>query len=180
MLIISANSSISISDEFELTLSSGEYTITLYGKINVTITVATYKIYDGWKFDNPTTALAEAISSYEFDISDTQRSVARAFGREKIQIEIVIDAFVKVYVVRVTSCKLLERYGYVKHSKHILRHAELYLTTSVGQKDEFYKAYELEEDSVVDYPRAFGPEYEIEYVLDDLRDSYYMSFERRR
>jgi hypothetical protein len=52
-------------DEFELTLSSGEYTITLYGKINVTVTVATYKIYDGWKFDNPTTALSEAISSYE-------------------------------------------------------------------------------------------------------------------
>jgi len=52
-------------DEFEVSLKNGEYSATLYGKINAEITVATYRIYEGWKFENPSTALAEAIDNYE-------------------------------------------------------------------------------------------------------------------
>ena len=261
-------------DEFELTLSSGEYTITLYGKINVTVTVATYKIYDGWKFDNPTTALSEAISSYEkrtpskvgsidfagvrrrsdeydpseyaltvtsgcmrvpksgkyrfylrnngrckvefgvpkymftmFDISipfqeftrghsydiDLDEGVNYYFNLYLLSTKGACDAALGIRYIEDEDITDDEDHGIIANiidSDYLIYNGlsddkiaefvpPVIYPTGYGQKDEFYKAYELEEDSVVDYPRAFGPEYEIEYALDDLRDSYYTSFERQ-
>lgn len=52
-------------DEFQIQLRNGETNVTLYGKLNVLITVATYKIYERWTFDNTSAALDEAISAYQ-------------------------------------------------------------------------------------------------------------------
>ncbi|MDE6604908.1 MAG: hypothetical protein K2K85_02665 [Clostridia bacterium] len=84
-------------DEFEVTLSNGDYTVTLYGKINVIITVATYKIYEGWKFDNPSTALAEAIDAYEKRSPDYVGSIDFAGVRRRSEVD------TGVYVLTVTS-----------------------------------------------------------------------------
>jgi len=84
-------------DEFDVTLSNGDYTITLYGKINVIITVATYKIYEGWKFDNPSTALAEAIDSYDKRTPDYVGSIDFAGVRRRAEVD------TSVYVLTLTS-----------------------------------------------------------------------------
>ncbi len=84
-------------DEFDVTLTNGKYSVTLYGKINVIITVATYKIYEGWKFDNPTTALAEAIDSYEKRTPDSVGSIDFAGVRRRSEVDS------SVYVLTVTS-----------------------------------------------------------------------------
>ena len=52
-------------DEFDVTLTNGDHTVTLYGRINVVVTVATSKKYMNWTFTNPSTALAEAIEAYD-------------------------------------------------------------------------------------------------------------------
>ncbi|MDE7191683.1 MAG: hypothetical protein K2O35_04385, partial [Clostridia bacterium] len=87
----------SLIDEFYVTLSNGDYTVTLYGKINVVITVATYKIYEGWKFDNPSTALAEAIDSYSKRSPDYVGSIDFAGVRRRAEVDN------SVYVLTVTS-----------------------------------------------------------------------------
>lgn len=51
-------------DNFTLQLRNGEYSTTLYGRINVNICTATYKVYEGWTFSNMATALEEAIDKY--------------------------------------------------------------------------------------------------------------------
>ncbi len=84
-------------DKFDVTLSNGDYTITLYGKINVIITVATYKIYEGWKFDNPSTALAEAIDSYAKRTPDYVGSIDFAGVRRRAEVD------TSVYVLTLTS-----------------------------------------------------------------------------
>lgn len=87
----------SLIDEFYVTLSNGDYTVTLYGKINVIITVATYKIYEGWKFDNPSTALAEAIDAYSKRSPDYVGSIDFAGVRRRAEVDN------SVYVLTVTS-----------------------------------------------------------------------------
>lgn len=84
-------------DEFDVTLTNGEYTVTLYGKINVVITVATYKIYEGWTFGNPSTALSEVISSYSKRSPDYIGSIDFAGARSYFEEE------PSVYVLTVTS-----------------------------------------------------------------------------
>lgn len=260
-------------DEFRLTLTSGEYTVTLYGKINVIITVATYKIYDGWKFDNPSTALAEAISGYEkrtpskigsidfagvrrreeeYDASQYALTVTsgcmrvpesgkyrfylRNNGRCKVEFGVPkymftmfdisipfqeftrghsfdidldegVNYYFNLYLLSTKgACDAALGIRYIE-GENINDDQDLgiiadiidsdYLIyngladdkivtfvpptiypTGYGEKDEFYQAYELKEENVISYPRAFGPEYEIEYALDFLRDSYYTSYSR--
>lgn len=52
-------------DSYQLSLRNGEYSATLYGRINVDIATSTYKVYEGWTFENMSTALEDAISTYE-------------------------------------------------------------------------------------------------------------------
>lgn len=54
-----------LEDSYELLLRNGEYSTTLYGRINVDIATATYKVYEGWTFSNMATALEDAIDKYE-------------------------------------------------------------------------------------------------------------------
>ncbi|MDE6276220.1 MAG: hypothetical protein K2M75_06770 [Clostridia bacterium] len=84
-------------DEFYVTLTNGDYTVTLYGKINVVITVATYKIYEGWNFTNPSTALSEAIDSYGKRTPNQVGSVDFAGVRSREEVDN------SVYVLTVTS-----------------------------------------------------------------------------
>lgn len=86
-----------LSDEFYLTISNGEHTVTLYGKINVIITVATYKIYEGWKFSNPSTALYEAIDGYGKRTPDYVGSIDYAGVGKRSEVNN------GVYVLTVTS-----------------------------------------------------------------------------
>lgn len=62
-------------DEFDVTLTNGDHTVTLYGRINVVVTVATSKKYMNWTFTNPSTALAEAIEAYDKRSPDYVESI---------------------------------------------------------------------------------------------------------
>lgn len=85
-------------DEFEVTLANGDYTVTLFGRINVVITVATSKRYENWTFSNPTTALNEAIDKYGKRTPDSIESVDIAGVKPTDEKE---DS--GVYVLTVTS-----------------------------------------------------------------------------
>lgn len=51
-------------DNYTLYLRNGEYSAVLYGRLNVNISTAVYKVYEGWTFSNMSTALEDAIASY--------------------------------------------------------------------------------------------------------------------
>lgn len=51
-------------DDYTIYLRNGEYSAVLYGRLNVDICTAEYKVYEGWTFTNMSTALEEAINSY--------------------------------------------------------------------------------------------------------------------
>ncbi|MDE6189072.1 MAG: hypothetical protein K2G37_02130 [Clostridia bacterium] len=86
-----------LTDEFRIQLRNGEVRTTLYGKLNVLITVATYKVYDNWTFDNTTTALDEAISAY------SKRTPDYVGSTEFAGVEIDTEVDPKVYVLTVTE-----------------------------------------------------------------------------
>lgn len=64
-----------LEDSYELLLRNGEYSTTLYGRINVNIATATYKVYEGWTFSNMATALEDAIDKYESRTPDHSGSI---------------------------------------------------------------------------------------------------------
>lgn len=84
-------------DEFDVTLTNGYYTVTLYGKINVVITVAISKKYVNWSFSNPSTALSEAIDGYSKRTPDYVESIDYAGVRP------IGEKNDSVYVLSVTS-----------------------------------------------------------------------------
>ena len=86
-----------LTDEFDLQLRIGEHSVTLHGKINVLITVATYKIYENWKFENISSALDEALSTYQKRSPDYVGSIDFAGVRRRN------EADPSVYVLTVTE-----------------------------------------------------------------------------
>lgn len=64
-----------LEDSYELLLRNGEYSTTLYGRINVDIATATYKVYEGWTFSNMATALEDAIDKYDSRTPDYSGSI---------------------------------------------------------------------------------------------------------
>ncbi|MDE5756803.1 MAG: hypothetical protein K2I23_06915 [Clostridia bacterium] len=259
-------------DEYYVTLSNGDYTVTLYGKINVVITVATYKVYEGWKFDKPTTALSEAIGAYEkrtpdyigsidfagvqrrdevdnntyvltvtsgcirvpesgkyrfylrnngrckvefgvpkymfdmFDISipfseftrghsydidldagtnyyfnlfllSTKGGCDAALGIRYIEDDDASDAEDSVIVADIVDSKYLY-YNGLSDDKVVKFEPPVIYPTGYGFKDEFYQPYDLTEDNVVSYPRAFNTSSEIEFAFDELNSSYYTARSR--
>ena len=86
-----------LQDEFELKLRNGDNSVSLFGKINVLITVATYKIYENWKFDNTATALDEAVEAYQKRTPDYTGSIDFAGVRRRE------NADPSVYVLTVTE-----------------------------------------------------------------------------
>lgn len=71
-----------LQDSYELLLRNGEYSTTLYGRINVNIATATYKVYEGWTFSNMSTALDDAIDKYEDRTPDYSGSIEFAGIKE--------------------------------------------------------------------------------------------------
>lgn len=86
-----------LTDEFELKLRNGENTVTLLGRINVLITVATYKIYENWNFESTSKALDEAISAYQKRTPDYTGSIDFAGVKKRDEVD------PNVYVLTVTE-----------------------------------------------------------------------------
>lgn len=150
-----------LTDDFYLNLRNGENNISLYGKINAKITVATYKIYEDWKFDNTSTALDEAVASYQKRTPDYVGSVDFAGVSRRTDIE----PDPSVYVLTVTEgCISVPKSGKYRIylSNHGICRVEFgvskYMTTvfnSTIPVQEFtrYQSYDivLEEGKIYEY-----------------------------
>ncbi|MDE5991099.1 MAG: hypothetical protein K2H36_05905 [Clostridia bacterium] len=148
-----------LTDEFVLRMRSGVDSVSLYGKINVLITVATYKIYENWKFDNTTTALDEAVAAYQKRTPDYIGSIDFAGVRRRP------NADPSVYVLTVTEgCIKVPKGG--KYRIYLRNHGlcrvefgvSKYMMTMFDSPipvQEFtrYQSYDivLEEDKVYEY-----------------------------
>ncbi|MDE7337236.1 MAG: hypothetical protein K2N32_03890, partial [Clostridia bacterium] len=148
-----------LTDEFRLNLRNGENSVTLFGRINVLITVATYKIYENWKFDNTSTSLDEAIASYQKRSPDYTGSIDFAGVRRRP------DADPSLYVLTVTEgCIKVPVSG--KYRLYLRNHGlcrvefgvPKYMMTMFDSPipvQEFtrYQSYDivLEEDKIYDY-----------------------------
>jgi hypothetical protein len=148
-----------LTDEFRLSLRNGENSVTLFGRINVLITVATYKIYENWKFDNTATALDEAVESYQKRSPDYTGSIDFAGVRRRAEVD------PGVYVLTVTEgCIKVPVSG--KYRLYLRNHGlcrvefgvPKYMTTMFNSPipvQEFtrYQSYDivLDEDKTYDY-----------------------------
>lgn len=89
-------------DDYTLYLRNGEYSAVLYGRINVNISTAVYKVYEGWTFSNMSTALEDAIASYSKRKPDHVGSIDYA-GINRYEEDAEQDSDDNTYVFTVTD-----------------------------------------------------------------------------
>ena len=150
-----------LTDDFNLNLRNGEINVTLYGKINVLITVATYKIYENWKFDNSSTALDDAVANYQKRSPDYTGSIDFAGVRKRTEIE--PDPSVYVLTVAEGCLKVpksgkyriyLRNHGLCRVEFGVPKYMMTMFDSSIPvEKYTNYQSYDivLEEDKIYEY-----------------------------